>query len=117
MSARRTLRLDEALRRVPVDDRRVHLHRRRLSALDRKEHRARGVEGEHFDVRHEALLPVDHLRIAEIGQGELCVVQPGDTLSQIAQQFGVSLAQLLAVNPAIIDPNVISAGQEILIPT
>ena len=44
------------------------------------------------------------------------VVQPGDTLSGIAQKFGVSLAALEAANPQIPDPNKIFPGQVIFIP-
>jgi tyrosinase len=44
------------------------------------------------------------------------VVQPGDTLSGIAQRFGVSLAALEAANPQIKDPNRIFPGQVIHIP-
>jgi tyrosinase len=44
------------------------------------------------------------------------VVQPGDTLSGIAQRFGVSLQALEAANPQIPDPNRIFPGQVIHIP-
>ena len=44
------------------------------------------------------------------------VVQPGDTLSFIAQQFGVNLNDLIDANPEIEDPNMIFPGQVILIP-
>ena len=44
------------------------------------------------------------------------VVQPGDTLSLIAQQFGVNLNDLIDANPEIEDPNLIFPGQVILIP-
>ena len=40
------------------------------------------------------------------------VVQPGDTLSQIALQFGVTVAQLQALN-TIVDPNRIYPGQRL----
>ncbi|MXZ23646.1 MAG: LysM peptidoglycan-binding domain-containing protein, partial [Caldilineaceae bacterium SB0665_bin_21] len=43
------------------------------------------------------------------------VVQPGDTLSQIARDHGVTLAQLLANNPSITDPNLIHAGTTLTI--
>ena len=42
-------------------------------------------------------------------------VQPGNTLSDIAAQFGVSVAQLAAANN-IQNPNVISVGQVLTIP-
>ncbi len=44
------------------------------------------------------------------------IVQPGDTLFSIAQQFGVSLAALIAANPQIADPNLIFPGQFITVP-
>lgn len=45
----------------------------------------------------------------------LYIVQPGDTLSGIAQAFGVSLQDLLAVND-IADPNLLHIGQVLVIP-
>jgi murein DD-endopeptidase MepM/ murein hydrolase activator NlpD len=44
------------------------------------------------------------------------VVAPGDTLGAIAARFGVSLDALVAVN-GITDPNQITAGQQLIIPT
>jgi spore coat assembly protein SafA len=44
------------------------------------------------------------------------VVQAGDTLSGIAQKFGVTLALLEKANPQITDPNLIFPGQPIVIP-
>jgi len=44
------------------------------------------------------------------------VVRPGDTLSSIAVRFEISLADLLAVNSQIKDPNIISNGQVIYLP-
>lgn len=38
------------------------------------------------------------------------VVKPGDTLSRIASRNGMTLAQLLAANPQVTDPNRISVG-------
>ena len=45
------------------------------------------------------------------------VIKKGDTLSKVANKFSVDLDALLAANPAIKDPNKISLGQEIVIPT
>ena len=45
------------------------------------------------------------------------VIKKGDTLSKVANKFAVELDALLAANPAIKDPNKISLGQEIVIPT
>jgi hypothetical protein len=45
------------------------------------------------------------------------VIQVGDTLSSIATANGLTLEQLLAANEDITNPNLISAGQQIIIPT
>lgn len=47
--------------------------------------------------------------------GETYVVQPGDSPSSIAEQFGVSVEELMAVN-GITDPTALFAGQELIIP-
>lgn len=44
-------------------------------------------------------------------------VKKGDNLSGIASQFNTSVAALLSVNPSITNPNSISIGQKITIPT
>ncbi len=46
---------------------------------------------------------------------ETYVVQPGDTLSGIAAQFGVQLQTLLRINQ-IADPNILEVGQVITLP-
>src|SRR5699024_4845766 len=43
------------------------------------------------------------------------IVQLGDTLSLIASRFNVTINDLIAANPAL-DPNVLSEGQQIVIP-
>ena len=43
------------------------------------------------------------------------VVQPGETLSQIAKKYGVSVAALTAAN-GLADPHLIKIGQELIIP-
>ena len=43
-------------------------------------------------------------------------VQKGDTLSGIANKFGVTVNQIVAINPQITNPNVIYVGQIIKIP-
>lgn len=47
--------------------------------------------------------------------GPVYIVQSGDTLSFIASRFNVTVADIIAANPTI-DPNVLSEGQEIVIP-
>ena len=45
------------------------------------------------------------------------IVESGDTLFSIAEQFGISIDQLLAYNPEIAaDPNSIGVGSQIIIP-
>lgn len=44
-------------------------------------------------------------------------VNRGDTLYSIAHRYGVSLQRLIAANPQIANPNRISVGQTIMIPT
>ena len=48
--------------------------------------------------------------------GGTYVVQRGDTLSKIARRSGVSLSDVLAVNPQIWDASLIYAGQVITLP-
>jgi LysM repeat protein len=40
-----------------------------------------------------------------------CIVEGGDTLDGIAKQFGVSVAQIMRLNPAVTNPNLIYPGQ------
>ena len=47
--------------------------------------------------------------------GPTYIVQPGDTLTSIAEKFGVSLKDLISAN-SITDPNNISTGQPLVIP-
>lgn len=44
------------------------------------------------------------------------MVQAGETLSAIANRFGVTLRALVAANPGITDPKTVKAGQTIFIP-
>ncbi len=48
--------------------------------------------------------------------GQVYVVQRGDTLKVIANQFGTTVAEILKLNPQIKDPDLIITGQRILIP-
>ena len=47
--------------------------------------------------------------------GPIYIVQAGDTLSFIASRFNVSLDDLIAANPSV-DPNILSQGQQVVIP-
>jgi spore coat assembly protein SafA len=58
-----------------------------------------------------------HLPSGSAAQGATNhTVQRGDTLSGIAQQHGVSLSSLIAVNPQIANPNLIYPGQTVHVP-
>jgi spore coat assembly protein SafA len=48
--------------------------------------------------------------------GIVYTVKPGDTMFEIARMYGISLADLIAANPQISDPNLIYPGQMICIP-
>jgi LysM repeat protein len=48
--------------------------------------------------------------------GQTYVVVSGDTLRKIADRFGVTVADILKLNPTITDPNRIFPGQRIVIP-
>lgn len=52
---------------------------------------------------------------AQTTAGPVYIVQSGDTLSSIAARFNISLIDLMNVN-GISDPNLLSAGQELVIP-
>jgi murein DD-endopeptidase MepM/ murein hydrolase activator NlpD len=47
--------------------------------------------------------------------GPVYVVQPGDSLSSIAADFNISVNELIATNN-ITDPNLLAAGQQLIIP-
>lgn len=47
----------------------------------------------------------------------LYIVQTGDTLYKIAQNFNTSIAAIIAANPQISDPDIIFPGQTIIVPT
>lgn len=47
--------------------------------------------------------------------GPVYIVQSGDTLSFIASRFNVTINDLVTANPAL-DPNILSEGQQIVIP-
>lgn len=49
--------------------------------------------------------------------GQLYTVKASNTLFGIAQSFGVTVQQIVAANPQIVNPNIIFVGQEICIPT
>jgi murein DD-endopeptidase MepM/ murein hydrolase activator NlpD len=60
-------------------------------------------------------LPVRPVEAQSTAAGPTYVVQPGDTLDQIAEKFGVSLEDLVSVNN-IADANLIAVGTSLVIP-
>lgn len=63
-----------------------------------------------------ALLPATPVVAGPLDQtGQIYVVQAGDTLSEIALRFGVTVEALIDANN-LQDPNLIQVGQEIFIP-
>ncbi len=61
-----------------------------------------------------AILPISPAAAQTTG-GPVYIVQPGDNLSSIAARFNISLTDLMDAN-GISDPNLLSAGQELVIP-
>lgn len=53
--------------------------------------------------------------VAGSNSGESYIVQPGDTLWQIARRFGISLSNLIEIN-GLTNPDEIYPGQVILLP-
>jgi murein DD-endopeptidase MepM/ murein hydrolase activator NlpD len=53
--------------------------------------------------------------VAAQSSGPIYIVQPGDTLSSIASRFNVSVNDLMTAND-ITNPNLLNAGQELVIP-
>jgi LysM repeat protein len=48
---------------------------------------------------------------------QVYTIKPGDTLSKVATDHGLTLEELLAANPTILDPDKIGIGDEVVIPT
>ncbi|MBX5475726.1 MAG: LysM peptidoglycan-binding domain-containing protein, partial [Clostridia bacterium] len=48
--------------------------------------------------------------------GSLTTVRAGQTMSSIAQQFGISLQSLIAANPWIPNPNFLCPGEQLCVP-
>jgi LysM repeat protein len=53
---------------------------------------------------------------AAVPSQQVYVIKAKDTLSGVAKRFGITLAELLAANPAIKNPDKIALGQQIIIP-
>ncbi len=61
------------------------------------------------------LLSVSPVSAQDEGSGPIYIVQPGDTLSLIASRFNITLDELKSANN-ISDPNLLAAGQQLVIP-
>ena len=61
------------------------------------------------------ILLVSAFMVAPVAADTTYIVQPGDTLSKIAAEFGTTVAEIVAANN-IENPNVIRSGQELIIP-
>lgn len=80
------------------------------------------MQNEEFELAE----PTDYIQEASLGSfegfDEMSVgatgydIKSGDTLSEIAEAHGTSVAHIMELNPDIDDPNVIMAGDHILIP-
>lgn len=58
---------------------------------------------------------LDNVSGGALLNNEFYVVEPGDTLSEIAVKFGTSVKKLLALNPRITNADLIYAGEAIRI--
>lgn len=68
----------------------------------------------------DAMIPVIAEQVPHPPQkcdGQFYTVKASNTLFSIAQSFGVTVRQIVAANPQIVNPNIIYEGQEICIPT
>jgi nucleoid-associated protein YgaU len=82
----------------------------RTDILERMEIILDEVTTENRRLREE----IESLRTA-VASGGKHVVQRGETLASIASQYGVTVADIVAAN-RIANPNLISVGQELVIP-
>lgn len=73
-----------------------------------------GIDPNRLEIGQEICIPREEP--APQCTGRSYIVRPGDTLSGIAVNFGVTYQALLNANPQITNPNVIVAGQTICIP-
>jgi LysM repeat protein len=74
-----------------------------------------GVQNGQITPGEELLVPRPESS-EQSGDVDMYVVQPGDTLDNIAASQNTTLSALLADNPSIVNPNIIYTGTEILIP-
>ena len=62
---------------------------------------------------HVSSRPATTAKRGKSEKAKFYVVQPGDTLSSIAQKTGVSIVTLEALNPKVVDPNSLQAAQRL----
>ncbi len=62
------------------------------------------------------ILPTPNPPRTQPQTGSLYVVQPGDTLGTIGAQYGVTVDEMIALNPQLPDPNTLEVGQTINTP-
>jgi LysM repeat protein len=62
---------------------------------------------------HVTSRPTTNVKHSKSRKAKFYVVQPGDTLSSIAQKTGVSISTLEALNPKLVDPNSLQTAQRL----
>jgi LysM repeat protein len=67
------------------------------------------------DVEATATVLARQLAVTPTPAG-LYIVEPGDTLSALAEEFGTTVAEIMAAN-GLTDPNAIQVGQALIIPS
>lgn len=70
------------------------------------------ADGDKINVGEKILIP----QSSGVTGGGTYTVRSGDTMWLIAKKFGISLSELIRLNPQIKDPNVIYPGQKINVP-
>jgi LysM repeat protein len=73
------------------------------------------ARGDGLVAGQDLLLPATESELSVVGAAKEYVVKPGDSLSGVAKQFDVNLADLMMVN-RISNPDTISVGQGLVIP-
>ena len=63
-----------------------------------------------------AVTPIPTITPVPAPTQQTYIIKKGDTLSKVANTFGITLAELLAANPTIKNPDKVALGQQIIIP-